>query len=194
VPTRARPSVADANILQSSDVPSIHAAIHKAIKSLQGEGGKVVLVIDQLDLLVATSADKEITVALGDMLMDLRQVSDRHLAGCVDGIALGQGLIGQQEVHATIMTLATDKPLVTAQQTPLEINYASLLLGLTHQADLVMGLRLLDTGTARDVSGVCRISVGDTEDSEPGETKLEARELLYFVGGDGGVKVFERGQ
>jgi hypothetical protein len=89
--TRPRPSVADANILQSSDVPSIHATIKKAIKSLQGGGGKVVLVIDQLDLLVATSADEAITVALGDMLMDLRQVSDRHLAGWVDGIALWTG-------------------------------------------------------------------------------------------------------
>lgn len=58
----------------------------------------------------------------------------------------------------------------------------------------MIGLRLLDTGTARDVSGVCRIAVGDSEDREASEQKLEARELLYFVGGDGGVKVFERGQ
>jgi elongator complex protein 6 len=55
-----------------------------------------------------------------------------------------------------------------------------------------MGLRLLDTGTARDVSGVVRITAGG-ESSQEG-IKVEERELLYFVGGDGGVKVFERGQ
>jgi elongator complex protein 6 len=57
-----------------------------------------------------------------------------------------------------------------------------------------MGLRLLDTGTARDVSGVLRIGIGEDLDQEDTETALEGRELLYFVGGDGGVKVFERGQ
>jgi elongator complex protein 6 len=59
-----------------------------------------------------------------------------------------------------------------------------------------MSLRLLDSGTARDVSGVIRITVGDqapdVETHVPGN--VEQTELLYFVGGDGGVKVFERGQ
>lgn len=59
-----------------------------------------------------------------------------------------------------------------------------------------MGLRLLDTGTARDVSGVIRITVGDQliEDDRDIQRRVEERELLYFVGGDGGVRVFERGQ
>lgn len=59
-----------------------------------------------------------------------------------------------------------------------------------------MSLRLLDTGTARDVSGVVRITVGDQatyKNHEPSRT-VEEKELLYFVGGDGGVRVFERGQ
>lgn len=51
-------------------------------------------------------------------------------------------------------------------------------------------MRLLDTGTARDVSGVVRISRGGGAlDSRA----IEEREYLYHVGGDGGVKVFERG-
>lgn len=59
-----------------------------------------------------------------------------------------------------------------------------------------MSLRLLDTGTARDVSGVLRVTVGDQvgEDVQDIQKRIEERELLYFVGGDGGVKVFERGQ
>jgi elongator complex protein 6 len=63
-------------------------------------------------------------------------------------------------------------------------------------ADLVISLRGLDTGSARDVSGVLRISrMGDVGgDGEVKGGEEEGRELLYYVGGDGSVKVFERGQ
>lgn len=58
-----------------------------------------------------------------------------------------------------------------------------------------MSLRLLDSGTARDVSGVLRITAGhQIEEALDIQKRIEERELLYFVGGDGGVKVFERGQ
>lgn len=54
-----------------------------------------------------------------------------------------------------------------------------------------MSLRGLDTGFARDVSGVLRISRGA---AEPGNgAELEERECLYHVAQDGGVKVFDRG-
>jgi elongator complex protein 6 len=91
--------------------------------------------------------------------------------------------------------MAADSPLVTEQETPLEINHAALLLHTAHQADLTISLRLLDSGTARDVSGIIRITRGDGEMSkQDAAKKIEERELLYFVGGDGSVKVFERGQ
>lgn len=72
----------------------------------------------------------------------------------------------------------------------------------------MIGLRLLDTGTARDVSGVLRITRGGAccEDAEPDDTtdedsdgdwqkreRVEEGEFLYYVAGDGSVKVFERG-
>jgi elongator complex protein 6 len=44
---------------------------------------------------------------------------------------------------------------------------------------------MLDTGSARDVSGVMRITGA--------EGTGEGMEYLYYVAGDGGVKVFERG-
>ena len=56
-----------------------------------------------------------------------------------------------------------------------------------------MSLRLLDTGIARDVSGVIRIGVGAAEAAK-WDVQMEAKELLYFVAGDGNVRVFERGQ
>ena len=65
------------------------------------------------------------------------------------------------------------------------------MLSLAHEAELLLSLRLLDTGTAKDVSGVVRISRGGGEDLG---REVEEREYLYHVGGDGGVRVFERGQ
>jgi len=91
------------------------------------------------------------------------------------------------------MILSADAPLVSSQQTPLETNHAALVLGVAHQADFIMSLRLLDTGTARDISGVIRVTLGEEAEVDDG-LQLEGKELLYFVGGDGGVKVFERGQ
>jgi elongator complex protein 6 len=94
------------------------------------------------------------------------------------------------------LTLSADSPLISNQQTLLESDHAATLVGTAHQADIIMSLRLLDSGTARDVSGVVRITVGDQAERMGLEThtKVEEKELLYFVGGDGGVKVFERGQ
>lgn len=105
-------------------------------------------------------------------------------------------LIQCQEVHSTIITLSADLPLVSGHETPLEADHAAFLLSTVHQADFTISLRLLDSGTARDVSGVLRITIGDrvVEDDQDIRKRIEEKELLYFVGGDGGVKVFERGQ
>jgi elongator complex protein 6 len=51
---------------------------------------------------------------------------------------------------------------------------------------MVLSLRLLDTGAAKDVSGVIRITHRGA--------RAKDHEYLYHVGGDGGVRVFERGQ
>lgn len=62
----------------------------------------------------------------------------------------------------------------------------------------VLSLRPLDTGKARDVSGVIRVCRGGAWDDDDGEEdeKEQKKELeaLYFVQNDGGVKVFERGE
>lgn len=92
-----------------------------------------------------------------------------------------------QLVHATLLTLSADHPLITAQQTTLEREHANLALSTAHAADVVFALRMLDTGTARDVSGVVRIT-------GPGVKECGGEgEFLYHVAADGGVRVFERG-
>lgn len=76
-----------------------------------------------------------------------------------------------------------------AASTPLEINHATFVTRLAHSASYTMSLRLLETGFAADVSGVLRITKGSEEES----VDFEEKELLYYVGGDSSVKVFERG-
>jgi len=88
---------------------------------------------------------------------------------------------------------------------PLEKEHASFVAGQGHGASLVVSTRGLDTGVARDVSGVLRVSRGgawdEVEDDETvsgsglGSAKEEARniEVLYHVAQDGSVRVFERG-
>ncbi len=54
-----------------------------------------------------------------------------------------------------------------------------------------MSVRGLDTGVAKDISGVLRISRGGGADFEGDE--MEEKECLYFMEADGDVRVFERG-
>ena len=178
-------------VLVQPGLESVAKEIQDSIEALQNsqETGKLLLVIDQLDLLLAARGNEVGAVELEEMLMGFREV-------CYYYTEEGYGwLISSQNVHATVMTLSADQPLVSSQQTALESNHSALLLSTAHQADFTMSLRLLDTGTARDVSGVLRVTAGDRvgEDSDS-QKRVEERELLYFVGGDGGVKVFERGQ
>jgi len=168
------PGRGEDKILVNAGLQDVSKQILASIQQLKGpgDGGKVLLVIDQLDLLLAAGGEGVDAVGMGNMLMVLRE-----------------------NVHATVITHSADHPLVSGQQTPLETNHSSFLLNVAHQADFIMSLRLLDSGTARDVSGVVRITMGDpVDDDENAQKRKEEKELLYFVGGDGGVKVFERGQ
>ncbi|KAI4154490.1 MAG: hypothetical protein LQ341_000342 [Variospora aurantia] len=126
-------------------------------------GTKVLLILDGLDfLLAATEANVE---AVLDTIGELRE-----------------------HVHATIISATADYPLMQAYRTPVEINHAALIMGIAHQARTIWGVRELDTGSARDVSGVLRITRGaaSEEDTALGEGEnVEERELLYFIQGDG---------
>jgi elongator complex protein 6 len=105
--------------------------------------------------------------------------------------------------------MAADSPLVhnasnssaseLQRATPLEEEHAAFLIATAHRARMVMQLRNLDTGVAKDVSGILRISQGgegtdDGHTRDEGENHWEPKEVLYFVQRDAGVKVFERGE
>ncbi|KAK4177531.1 hypothetical protein QBC36DRAFT_326861 [Triangularia setosa] len=156
-----------------NDLRAVQKVIEAGLTALLQQGGqqkkkkRAVLVIDQPDFLVASTAGEDNAAAMGvrDMILDLRE-----------------------KVHSCVVTVSADDPLIhpSSTPTPLETNHSWFVLSLLHEAGMLCALRLLDTGTAKDVSGVVRIT--NSQDS-----KREDREYLYKVGGHGGVKVFERG-
>lgn len=76
----------------------------------------------------------------------------------------------------------------------MEKEHAAFLTSLAHEAAYTVSLRMLDTGLAKDVSGVLRWTEkdinGGEETKEHGVTEMEA---LYLVK-DTGVEVFGRGE
>ncbi|KAI1079632.1 hypothetical protein F5B20DRAFT_158856 [Whalleya microplaca] len=157
-------------LLSAATLQVLQKELDDAVTQVQASkpGQNTVLIVDHLDLLLAASGDIS-TQGLQDVLFHIRE-----------------------RVHSTIVTLSADEPLISSQTTSLEKEHAAFALSMAHDAHLVVSLRMLDTGIARDVSGVLRVTPGGGN-SDIGK-EVEERELLFFVGGDGGVRVFERGQ
>lgn len=53
-----------------------------------------------------------------------------------------------------------DSTFLQEPRTRLEIDHAAFVISLSHCAAWTVGLRLLDTGIAKDVSGVIRVTRG----------------------------------
>ena len=73
------------HVLTSAWLQDVSRALNTAVDGLQAKGqGKVILVIDQLDFLLAATAEDEVTgTALRDMVLDLREVGiTRRHVGC----------------------------------------------------------------------------------------------------------------
>ncbi|KAI7182386.1 hypothetical protein D0869_01118 [Hortaea werneckii] len=112
-------------------------------------------------------------------------------------------------VHATIVTCAADTPILAAAAaaasptggegvpTPLEAESAAFAVQQGHSAEFVVSARELETGAAKDVSGVLRVTRGGAafsrEEEGEGVEEVKEMEALYLVQRDGNVKVFERG-
>ncbi|KAF3000041.1 hypothetical protein E8E14_006985 [Neopestalotiopsis sp. 37M] len=158
-------SSAGQHVLRKATLEELQQVVQSAQQTCASSN--IVLVLDSPDLLAAAAGN------------------------AVSGEGLRQTLLHLREsVSSTVITVSADEPLISAQTTSLEKNHASLALSLAHEAEMIVTLRLLDTGTAKDVSGVLRVTPG----GDATGFVSEERELLYFVGSDGGVRVFERGQ
>jgi hypothetical protein len=139
----------------------------------QDASDRSILIIDGLDFLIASQPDAT-AIAVSQMLTTIRQ-----------------------HVHSTILAVSSDEPLLhgnSAFTTPIEMKHRALVATLAHQSWLVMQLRGLDTGAAKDISGVIRISHGGEYKDELEEQIVAEGEWLYKVSGDGSVRVWGRGE
>ncbi|KAL8708255.1 MAG: hypothetical protein Q9220_006832 [cf. Caloplaca sp. 1 TL-2023] len=151
--------------LHDDEVNAAEKVFSRAIKELKAVNNQVLLVLDAVDFLLAAT---ETTVGeVLDMIWELREL-----------------------VQSTIISVSADYPLLHTQSTPLESSHAAFVMSLTHQANTMWSARELDTGSAKDVSGVLRITEGPAAENEEleGGHRIEEKEVLYFVAGDGGVK------
>ncbi|KAI1101666.1 hypothetical protein F4804DRAFT_315376 [Jackrogersella minutella] len=158
-------------VLSSTTLQQLYKELEDAVAQVQrsAPGQKTVFIADQLDALLAASGDDISSQGLRETLLDIRE-----------------------KVHSSIVTVSADEPLISPQATTLEKEHAAFTISLAHDAHLVASLRKLDTGTARDVSGVLRVTPGGGDNGI--DKAVEEQESLYYVTGDGGVRVFERGQ
>ena len=108
----------------------------------------------------------------------------------------------RSQVHSTILSCSADLPLVAAatqssgsHALPIDVESARFITQQAHNARFTMSVRELQTGAARDVSGVLRVTRSGSSyihhDAE--EQELREMEALYLVQRDGNVRVFERG-
>lgn len=90
------------------------------------------------------------------------------------------------KTHATVITCMADIPRSTEQRlTPIELNDTAFVTQQAHIARSIVSVRKLETGFARDVSGIIRITNGGD-----GATVQEL-EKRYLVQRDGSVKIVE---
>lgn len=140
-----------------------------SILQMGSAGSKPFLVIENPDVLL--SAGGVSSVDLLDLLLDWHEL-----------------------VESTILMVNADSALVSWAHSRIETEHAAFVITLAHQASSVSSLRMLDTGLAKDVSGVLRITTSDKTISDHwDESKRDEKEVLYLVK-DGLVEVFNRGQ
>lgn len=90
---------------------------------------------------------------------------------------------------------------------PLARENAAFMVSCVQMARWTVSCRMLGTGWAEDVSGVVRVTRGGRADEDlevegegegqgddAGEEEVKEGEWLYYVGGDGGVRVWGRGE
>jgi elongator complex protein 6 len=107
-------------------------------------------------------------------------------------------------VSHVLAHIQADNPLLSLSTPPqpLEVAHHNLLVKCAHMSRRILGVRVLDTGVARDVSGVIRVTeqrkqwfdlgFGIDENKEHDDSG-RGKEFLYQVKSDGSVRVFERG-
>ncbi|EUC47686.1 hypothetical protein COCMIDRAFT_89424 [Bipolaris oryzae ATCC 44560] len=171
-------------VLKTLDLSEIKTTISSAVSALNPSAvqRKTLLIFDNPDLLLALNPS--ITPS--------------------DFTSLTLALHTIPTVSPVLTHIQSDNPLLnlSTPPQPLELAHHNLLVKFAHMSRRILGVRILDTGVARDVSGVIRITeqkhewsdldLNENEPKESGDNR-RGKEFLYQVKGDGSVRVFERG-
>jgi elongator complex protein 6 len=169
--------------LTSADLAHLKSTVLAAVShtrpATSSAHRKTLLVLDNPDILLATSPHPAKTLpSLTSLLLTLHT-----------------------EISHVLVHMQADTPLLTLSTPPQPIEHAqhNFLVKMAHMSRRVLSVRVLDTGVARDVSGVLRVTenrdrLGDLSLEKKNEDEFRGgKEVLYKIGGDGSVKVFERG-
>lgn len=170
--------------LKTLELAGIKAVISSAVSALSSSATprKTLLIFDNPDLLLALNPS--ITPS--------------------DFTSLVLTLHTLPTISHVLTHIQSDNPLLnlSVPPQPLELAHHNLLVKYAHMSRRILGVRILDTGVARDVSGVIRITEQKHEwldldlsenETKEGDDNGRGKEFLYQVKGDGSVRVFERG-
>jgi elongator complex protein 6 len=183
-PASASPSSPGHHALKSLEIADIKKTISSAISSLATSATqrKTLLIFDNPDLLLALNP--AITPSdFSSLMLQLHTLPN---------------------VSHVLAHIQADNPLLSLSTPPqpLEVAHHNLLVKCAHMSRRILGVRILDTGVARDVSGVIRVTEQrkqwfnfgfDIEENKDSDDSGRGKEFLYQVKSDGSVKVFERG-
>ncbi|KAL9030343.1 MAG: hypothetical protein Q9196_001518 [Gyalolechia fulgens] len=173
--------------LQRGGIGELEKLVLNAIKETTSINTKVLLVLDGIDFLLAAT-----DLRVDEVLSTIWALREVRTSMPYRSIYLK---LYPQNVETTIISVTADFPLMQENNTSLELHHAAFVLSIAHQARAIWAVKELDTGSAKDVSGILRITRGPAfeEEEDMQRFEVEEKELLYYAAGDGGVKVFERG-
>ncbi|KAH4945426.1 hypothetical protein HBI23_027400 [Parastagonospora nodorum] len=170
--------------LKSLDIAHLKTTVTSAVSALSSSSGaqrKTLVVLDNPDLLLALDPTIKPS-AVSSLILTVHNLPS---------------------VSHVLTHIQADNPLLSLSTPPqpLEIAHHNLLVKLGHMSRRILGVRVLDTGVARDVSGVIRVTeqrmhgrgLGFKDEDKARDDRGKGKEFLYQVKGDGSVKVFERG-
>jgi len=167
-------------------------------RAVAGPGQNHTKMLTSHELSTLTAAMDEVFSSLGDRDIVLLLDSPDLILGTTesDAAAVISTLLQLRlRVHAAVMMLRADlfdSEVEPQNPTPMQLQQQQLVLSLAHQANAVLSVRKLDSGLAKDVTGVLRITTamkdfGDDEQGSP------AKEFLYHVHDNRTAVVWERG-
>jgi len=148
-----------------SPLSKLEQVLSERASTLKTSGFQPVLILESLDLLIGpTNITAQSALAL---LYNARAMFDWLLV---------------------VVAANNDKSPRQAAVSAMQVRRRQFTTSLLHQADITLSARRLDTGQAKDVSGVLRLTL-----SQPTRVQDQSNEFLYRVDTNLSLRVWTRG-